>query len=96
MVTVKEAANTALDFARQFLGDNRINSLLLEEIELSDTQKEWLITISLPAPPAPQSSLALASASLSLRGLSQEYRDYKVIRVDADNGQPTSIKIRKV
>lgn len=96
MVTVKEAANTALDFARQFLGDNRINSLLLEEIELSDTQKEWLITISLPAPPVPQSSLALASASLSLRGLSQEYRDYKVIRVDADNGQPTSIKIRKV
>ena len=94
MVTVKEAANAALIFAREFLGDNRVNSLLLEEIELSDTQKEWLVTVSVPSTPAPSNSLALMSPTIS--DIIRNSRDFKIIRVDADNGNPTSIKIRKV
>ena len=96
MVTVKEAANTALDFAREFLGDNRVNSLLLEEIELSDTQKEWLVTVSVPRSPAPAPSNSLALMSPSISDLTRNWRDFKIIRVDADNGNPTSIKIRPV
>ena len=90
MVTVKEAAQTALTFAHEVLGDNRVNSLLLEEIEFSETKPEWLITISVPVPRV-KNSLAMLSG-----GTDVEPRDYKVIRVDAETGIPQSIKIRKV
>jgi hypothetical protein len=46
MVSVKDAAQNALAFAREVLGDSRVNSLLLEEIELSDNQTWIMHTIS--------------------------------------------------
>ena len=90
MVTVKEAAQTALTFAHELLGDTRVNSLLLEEIEFSDTKPEWLVTISVPVPGVSKSLAMLSGVS------DREPRDYKIIRIDAETGTPQSIKIRKV
>lgn len=91
MVLVKEAAQNALAFARDLLGDTRTNALLLEEVELSDDEKDWLVTVSVPAVRMSSSALSALSAS----GLT-EPRDYKLIRIDAGNGSPRSIKIRKL
>jgi hypothetical protein len=91
MVSVKQASQNALTFARDLLGDTRVNSLLLEEIELSDDQKQWLVTISIP-------SARLTSAGLAMFGAAGEAgpRDYKLIRVDTNTGEPLSLTIRKV
>jgi len=93
MVSVKEAAQNALGFARELLGDTRVNSLLLEEIELSDDHAEWLVTVSVPAARLP-STLSLLSQGSG--GVQQEPRDYKLIRVDAAGGSPQSMTIRKL
>jgi hypothetical protein len=80
MVPVKEATQTALAFAREVLGDNRVNSLLLEEVDLSDNQDEWLVTVSVPAPRINNGALGLLAGP---GGTTAEPRDYKIIRVDA-------------
>jgi hypothetical protein len=93
MIPVKEAAQSALAFARDLLGDNRVNSLLLEEIELSDDQTEWLVTVSVPTARLPATGLGMLATG---SGAITEPREYKVIRVDAGNGLPKSLKIRKL
>ena len=92
MVTVKEAAKNALAFAQELLGENRASSLLLEEIDLSDTQEVWLVTVSVPSPRLAATSMGLLAGA----GGTAEPRDYKIISVDAANGSPKSMKIRKL
>jgi hypothetical protein len=57
--------------------------LLLEEVELSENQQFWLITLSYPGP-APSPAEFFISQN----------RAYKVVKLQADTGQMVSIKIR--
>jgi hypothetical protein len=93
MVTVKEAAQGALAFAREVLLDGRTSSLLLEEVDLSETGNEWLVTVSVPAPRIAGNSLGMLAAA---SGITPEPRDYKLIRVDAFTGSPKSLTIRQL
>jgi hypothetical protein len=92
MVSVKEAAHSAIAFAGEILGDKRVDALLLEEIELSDDDTEWLVTVSIPTPRVPETGFGM----LTNGGPAAEPRDYKLIRVDAETGLPVAIKIREV
>jgi hypothetical protein len=79
----------AVELARVYLSDIlqiATSQVLLEEVELSDGQQYWLITLSYPRPDASAVSL--------LTG--QSNRAYKIVKLQADTGELVSIKIRSL
>ena len=79
----------AVELAKGYLSDVLevpVHLMLLEEVELSEDQQSWLITLSFPDPsPSPNPLVA------ALRE-----REYKVVRLQADTGKLVSIKIRRL
>lgn len=84
MLDVKEAARRASEYFAGLYSDPRINDVQLEEVEISEDGKYWLITLSYPVPPN------IAALNLSYK------RKYKVFTIDAETGQVKSMKIRNV
>ena len=88
-VDLNSAVKTALKFFRDSFGLLNPSDVQLEEIELSEDERYWLITVGYDNP----------TAVGALRGkyvLPQKVplRKYKVVRVDAQTGRPVSIKTR--
>ncbi len=81
MVSVKEATEKALVFARDLLGSERVTSARLEEVESANDGGEdvWLITLSLPGSDIP---------------IPLFRRDYKTFTVRKSDGEVLSMKIR--
>jgi hypothetical protein len=88
MITVKEAALKAAEFAAGVLDEPRREDLRLEEVE-KDGQC-WLITLSMPSPLHPLQSAVLQMMDAVRR------RDYKTFTVDAETGEVLSMKIRQL
>lgn len=84
MLDVKEAAERASEYFAGLYQDQRLSNVQLEEVELTDDGKFWLITLSHPVP---NESPAL---TFSFK------RKYKVFKIDAKTGEVKSMKIRKV
>ncbi|HVN04785.1 MAG TPA: hypothetical protein VMT86_10230 [Bryobacteraceae bacterium] len=80
MISVKEAAAKAVEFAQALL-NLAPGEVLLEEVESStlDSAPVWLITLSVPPRPLPFGR-----------------RDYKTFTVRADTGEVLSMKIREL
>ena len=77
----------AVQLAKEYLSDIMpvpASEVLLEEVELSDDGRFWLVTLSYPAP-APTPILVLTG-----RG----NREYRVVKLLAETGEFESIKIR--
>ena len=85
MLDVKEAAQKASDYFAALYSGQGISNVQLEEVELTDHGRYWLITLSYPQP----SDLA------GLFGTGSR-REYKVFKIDARTGEVKSMKIRKV
>ncbi len=45
MIDMKQAVQIALDFCHSLYAPEKLGDLLLEEVELSDDEKFWLVTI---------------------------------------------------
>jgi hypothetical protein len=88
MATIKEAVQNAMIFAKETLGDERVSSLQLEEVESADVNgaDAWLITLSMV------NGQGVKSNFLALSSLAS--RDYKVFTVSKKTGEVTSMKIR--
>jgi hypothetical protein len=84
MIDVKQAAQSATNFITGLYSDQVISDVRLEEVELSEDTKYWLITLSFPAPPSP--------GVITFGGR----RQYKIFKVDADTGTVLSMKIREL
>lgn len=80
MITVKDAAARAAEFARNVLEEGRGRDLQLEEVEYTKRPPRWLITLSMPS-----------SSPLGLLA-----REYKMFTVDAETGEVLSMKIREL
>jgi hypothetical protein len=89
MLDVKQAAKTAVEYFSQVFQDGYQN-LRLEEVELSEDEHYWYITLGFDSPY--QHLGALASMAVAGRPL----REYKTIKIDATMGKVLSIKIRTV
>lgn len=77
----------AVELAKGYLSDVLevpVHLMLLEEVELSEDQQSWLITLSFPAPRLSPAQIVAGIAN----------REYKVVRLQADTGKLVSIKIR--
>lgn len=84
MLDVKEAATRASQYFASLYANQNISNVQLEEVEISDDGKYWLITLSYPVPPE------LAALNFNFK------RKYKVFTIDAQTGEVKSMKIRKV
>ena len=89
MIDVKEAANAAAEYFSRLYSSKQYSDLLLEEVELSEDEKHWLITLSYAFKPAPPSS------PLDLFP-KQSPRKYKIFKIDATTGNVEAMKIRNL
>lgn len=89
MIDVKEATQRALGYFGE-LFPNGYQNLRLEEIEISDDDRYWYVTLGFDVPPGP----SVAGLAQALTGKAE--RAYKVFKIDAANGKFVSVKIREV
>lgn len=85
-LTPKEAARRAQDFLLELLGP--LENVLLEEVELSEDDNEWLITLSYMTRAAPPAGLTSKLSSFE--------RCYKRFIVNARTGEVCAMHIRQV
>jgi hypothetical protein len=93
-VDVKEAVQRALAFLRDLYPDEALPSLRLEEVELSEDERYWLVTYGFTGAEQEVERDALWGSHGG--STTRQRRDYKLIRVDARTGAPVAMKIRSV
>jgi len=84
MIDAKTAASKAYGYFQDLYSDKAPGKVLLEEVELTDDQTFWLITLSheIPIP--------------NLAQLMGTTRAYKIFKIDANTGEVRSMKIRTI
>ena len=91
MSTVKEAALAAQQYFHSLWIDHKIEDLRVEEVELSEDEKFWSITLGFNRP-ADRVEDPLGEVLDAPR----YRREYKIFKVDAETFQIKSMKIREV
>jgi hypothetical protein len=83
MLDVKEAAQRASEYFSALYQNQQVENIQLEEVEITDDDQYWLITLSFPV----KSDLA---------NVFTFKRQYKIFKIDSKTGEVKSMKIRKV
>jgi hypothetical protein len=92
MVDVKQAVAKAMDYLEDMYQIDRFKDVLLEEVDLTDDNKFWNVTIGFTRGQESTSGGPMAT----LIGQSAEFkREYKVFQIDAKTGDLRSMKGRK-
>lgn len=92
MLTVKEAVQAAEKWVRDLYPKSALQHLRLEEVELSDDERYWYITLGWVEPAIRENALT-AALRQDIRVLP---RVYKTLEVDTETGAVKSMKIREV
>jgi CRISPR/Cas system CSM-associated protein Csm4 (group 5 of RAMP superfamily) len=89
MVSIKEAAASAIAFAEEALGPERTVGVRLEEVESTKVrgQDAWVITLSMIIPSADSIVAALSGTG------KREYKSFTVLK---SNGEVKAMKIREL
>jgi len=93
----KVDVKTAVAAANSYLQDIKdlmkiqLESLRLEEVELSEDQRDWLITLGFDVPIKTNSLANLMAGTNSIY-----QREYKLLKVDSETGEVKSMKIRSL
>jgi hypothetical protein len=82
MIDAREAASRAANYLKDLFPEAQ--GMQLEEVEISDDDSEWSITLSFFDP-----------EKISLP-LNPPPKKYKIFRIDAETAEVRSMKIRKV
>ncbi|MBU0567852.1 hypothetical protein KJ693_07415 [bacterium] len=90
MINVKEAAQKAAQYLKSLVLD--ATDIMLEEVELTDDEQSWLITLSYTASSASTGS----SVAADIQNIFGFGKTAKVFKIKSDNGKVMSMKIRKV
>lgn len=92
-IDVHKAVKSAIGFFEKSFAVQKLSHLQLEEVELSEDSRFWLITLGYDDPAVTSGSLPdLIKTSSVLRP--RPLRKYKVVRVDAESGKSVAVKIR--
>ncbi len=78
-------AKRATEIAKKYLADIKnmyYHNISLEEIELTENKRHWLITLGYPK----DHNISLFPGS--------SMKDYKIIKIDSENGDVIAMKIR--
>ena len=84
-VLVKQAVKAAVEFLRDVQEGSTPEDVSVEEVELSDQDATWRITLGYSPP---------GSSINKLTG-KEVYRQFKIFQVDAQTGEVISMKIRE-
>lgn len=85
------AAKKYFDDLQELIG-NTLQDILLEELELSEDKKFWLITLGFNRPVHKTKNPLIPEIMPS-----PEYkREYKLFKIDSETGEVQSMKIREV
>ena len=88
MVDVRKAVDKANEFIK-YLFPEPLPDLMLEEVRRSEDDKYWLITLGF--------NRELPAANATMRQLLPRFtRAYKVIKVDAESGEPLEMSVREM
>ena len=90
---VKKAVSAARDYLQSLqdaMGGN-IEDLRLEEVEISEDEKHWFVTLGFTRP-----TEKAANKLGEILALSQSSREYKILKIDSETGEVQSMKIREV
>jgi hypothetical protein len=98
-IDAKKAAQAAATYLNEIrdLVDAKLKDVRLEEIELLEAQKMWLITLGydVPVPYQPPSGI-FSQVNLTALANTSYKRDYKTFQVSSETGEVQSMKIRSV
>jgi hypothetical protein len=92
-VNVKEAVQRALAFLLDLYEGEELPNLRLEEVELSDDERHWLVTFGFTASERDVERGPIVGVWGGTTA-TRTKRDYKLIRIDAKTGEAMSMKIR--
>lgn len=81
-VNVSTAVKIATKYFDQ-LFQHPYSDLAVEEIELTDDRRKWLVT------------LGYVLTDPAMPFITKSSREFKVITIDAETGEPTSMKIKR-
>jgi hypothetical protein len=95
MIEVKEATQNAIEYFKSVYGKKFVN-VDLDEVELSDDEKYWYITLGYERPMPPTLKNSWDSALGRPNPWSSEDRRYKLFKLDAASGKVLSMKVRKI
>lgn len=88
---VKEAVHIALEYVNDLYSSEELNNLTLEEVELSEDEKNWLVTLGftrfLSQPTSPPLQALTAPKS---------ERVYKIFKIESETGKVLSMKMREI
>lgn len=89
IIDVKEAINIARDHLLFLYDQKDLPGLLLEEVELTEDEKYWMVTFGFDV----NREYAQAFERVIMP---KTTREYKIITIQASTGKVLSMKIRKV
>ena len=89
MIDVKTAVGIAVRYIQELLPKERLRDLRLEEVERTDDNEHWLVTLGYSTRTDP-------STPFEALGGPRFEREYKVFKVSAQSGEVTFMKIRTV
>jgi uncharacterized OB-fold protein len=89
MIEAKVAVKNAVRFLQELYGDEAVQDIRLEEVELSEDGNVWHVTLSFSPTNGGSTSSDLAAA---LGVLTK--REYKIVTVWSSTGEVRSMKIR--
>ena len=87
MTDAKEAVRIATEYMNGLYEPDQIPNLTLEEVELDEEEKHWLVTLSFSKPHE-----SAIEAMTGQKGIPI----YKVLKIHAGEGRVLSMKIRQV
>jgi hypothetical protein len=90
MIDVKQAVQAAESYARALFPEAELRHLRLEEVERSENDSRWNITLGWVEPAVSGNGIVFSAGAQKLP------RVYKLFEVDAETGEVTSMKIRDV
>ncbi len=96
-IDARDAVKSAADYLNHIkdLMGEKINNLRLEELELSENQQLWVVTLGYDVPYTPSGIESLMMTS-GISGQKSSKREYKIFNVDAQTGAVQSMKIRSI
>jgi hypothetical protein len=103
-IGLRDAVKSVRDYIVEFndILNNNLENSMIEETELSEDDKYWLITVGFNRRIDPKERETLPPALTGLSGIipkgqtSTITRDYKVFKVDSSTGEVVSMKIYKL
>ena len=92
MIDIKQAVHAAEKFFKELYDQETLKNFLVEEVELSEDEKDWVVTVGFDFGEVQVAEPALFTSKSSTP---RAGRVFKEVQIDKETGEPRSIKTKK-